>query len=189
MDWKKAVLAEDLDVRKTLFYASGAFVAIAIVSFLSFDAGMPLMLASFGASCVVLFGMPGSRPSRPRNVIGGHLIAAVVAVAVIAVLNCTWYSTALAVFAAIVLMVLTDTVHPPGGATALFGVTSGASASYIVAPVLAGAVILVLVAYATTRLYNRCEKERRRGIPPLRTLVASAQEAQPTKPGLPDGPA
>ncbi len=167
MDWKKAVLAEDLDVRKTLFYATGAFVAIAIVSFLSFDAGMPLMLASFGASCVVLFGMPGSRPSRPRNVIGGHLIAAVVAVAVFAALNCTWYSTALAVFAAIVLMVLTDTVHPPGGATALFGVTSGASASYIVAPVLAGAVILVLVAYATTRLYNRCEKERRRGIPPL----------------------
>ena len=159
MDWKKALLAEDVDVRKTLFYAAGAFVGIAIVSFLSFDAGFPLMLASFGASSVVLFAMPGSRPSRPRNVIGGHLISAVVAVVVFAVLGCTWFSTALAVCAAIVLMVLTDTVHPPGGATALFGVTSGASASYIIAPVLAGAVILVAVAYATTRAYNHYKEK------------------------------
>lgn len=154
MDWKKALSAEDIDVRKTLFYAAGAFVAIAIVSFLSFDAGLPLMVASFGASSVVIFGMPGSRPSRPRNVIGGHLISAVVAVVVFAAFGCAWYSTALAVFAAIVLMVLTDTVHPPGGATALFGVTSGASASYIIAPVLAGAVILTIVGYATTRAYS-----------------------------------
>lgn len=160
MDWEKALLAEDVDYRKTMFYAAGAFVGIAIVSFLSFDAGLPLMVASFGASSVVLFAMPGSRPSRPRNVIGGHLISAIVAVIIFAVLGCTWYSTALAVFASIVLMVLTDTVHPPGGATALFGVTSGASASYIIAPVLAGAVILVVVAYATTRAYYHCrEKE------------------------------
>ncbi len=90
---------------------------------------------------------------------GGYLISAVVAVIVFAVLGCTWYSTALAVFAAIVLMVLTDTVHPPGGATALFGVTSGASASYIIVPVLAGAAILVIVAYATTRAYDHYRKK------------------------------
>ncbi len=161
MDWRKAVLAEDVDIRKTLFFGTGGFVAISVLSFLSFDMGMPMLVASFGASCVILFAMPGSKPSRPRNVICGHVISAAIAVALFALMGCTWFSTALAVSASLVAMVLTDTVHPPGGATALFGVTSGASATYIVAPVMLGAIVLVLISVATVKLYGHFAAKNR----------------------------
>ncbi len=152
----RPVLAEDVDPVKTVVFGAGAFTAIAVVSYLSFVMGMPLMVASLGASAAILFGMPDSRPARPRNVIFGHLLSAVVAVVTVATLGCTFISAALAVTVSIVLMTVTDTFHPPGGATALFGVTSLASFEYVLVPVLAGALTLLIVAMATRRLYGYC---------------------------------
>lgn len=165
MDFKsmaRSFLAEDVDPVKIMVFGAGAFAAISIVSYLSFVMGMPLMVASLGASAAILFGMPDSRPARPRNVIFGHLLSAVVAVITVVTLGCTFISAALAVTMSIVMMTVTDTFHPPGGATALFGVTSLASFEYVLVPVLAGALMLLIVAMATRRLHGYCLRRNAR---------------------------
>lgn len=53
----------------------GGFLAIAAVGFLTKASALPLVLGSFGASCVLLFGFPKSPFSQPRNVIGGHFLS------------------------------------------------------------------------------------------------------------------
>jgi CBS-domain-containing membrane protein len=49
----------------------GALFAIGTVAYLTASTGMPLVLSSFGASCVLLFSFADSPFSRPRNVITG----------------------------------------------------------------------------------------------------------------------
>ena len=49
-----AAAVRDCDRRRLLFYAPGAFAAISLVGFLSFDLGYTLLIASFGASAVIL---------------------------------------------------------------------------------------------------------------------------------------
>ncbi|MBQ8179850.1 MAG: HPP family protein [Candidatus Methanomethylophilaceae archaeon] len=95
--------------------AVGAFAAIAAVAFLFFEHGVPLFMASQGASAVILFSMPDSAATRPRNVIAGHLMSAAIGVALVHILGPTWFATATAVTSSIVLMAVTRITHPPGG--------------------------------------------------------------------------
>lgn len=130
----------------------GAFLGIGTVTALTLVYKMPLLVASFGASAVLVYGVPDVPLAQPRNVIGGHFLSAVTAVAVYALLGSTWWSIALGVSLAIALMLITNTAHPPGGATALVGVLQKASWSFIFTPVTAGALILVGIALLTNNL-------------------------------------
>jgi len=130
----------------------GAFLGIGTVTALTLVYKMPLLVASFGASAVLVYGVPDVPLAQPRNVIGGHFLSAVTAVTVATIFGSTWWSIALGVALAIALMLVTHTAHPPGGATALVGVLSKASWSFIFTPVTAGALILVGVALLTNNL-------------------------------------
>eukprot|EP00884_Botryococcus_braunii_P020926 jgi/Botrbrau1/7517/Bobra.0019s0008.1 len=78
------------------------------------------LVPSFGASAVLIFGVPDSKLAQPRNLIGGHLISAVIGCTVRLILFKTiWLSGALAMSLALFAMQMTKTTHPPGGATAL----------------------------------------------------------------------
>src|SRR6266511_1902111 len=76
-------------------------------------AGYPLLIGSFGASAVLLFGAAESTLAQPRNLIGGHLVSAGVAVVLVQLGATGAYATALAVGISIFLMYLTRTTHPP----------------------------------------------------------------------------
>jgi CBS-domain-containing membrane protein len=118
--------------------------------------GFPLLIGSFGASAVLLFGANESTLAQPRNLIGGHVLSAVVAVLVVALFGTTPVTTALAVGLALLVMNVTHTTHPPGGATALIGVQAAAGPSFILVPVLAGALILLVTALFTNNIvYHR----------------------------------
>lgn len=109
------------------------------------------LIGSFGATCVVVYGMPMSPLARPRNVIGGHVLSALIGVSVTHAPLPGWMISALAVALSIVVMQWTDTEHPPGGATALIA-TLGAPKiealgfSYAFHPVGVGASLLVCIA-------------------------------------------
>lgn len=115
------------------------FIGIAVPALLNFNmlhaAGKDnfiLIIASFGASAVLLYGVPMSDFSQPRNVIGGHAISAAIGVAVRHLvfasdadsdqpspytgdfLDLEWLGCALAVSLSIIAMNLTKTTHPPG---------------------------------------------------------------------------
>ncbi len=132
---------------------SGALGVLAIVWVTDF-VGHPLLIGSFGASAVLLFGVTESPLSQPRNLIGGHVISAAVAVVLVALLGSNPYTIALAVGLSMLLMHMTHTTHPPGGATALIGVQGSATASFILVPVLAGALILLVAAMVTNNVVH-----------------------------------
>lgn len=118
--------------------------------------GHPLLIGSFGASAVLLFGATDSPLAQPRNLVGGHLVSAAVAVLVVALFGSSPFAMAIGVGLAIFVMNLTHTTHPPGGATALIGVQGAVGPGFILMPVLAGALILLITAIVTNNVvYHR----------------------------------
>jgi len=110
------------------------------------------LIGSFGASAVLVYGAPLAEFSQPRNLIGGHVFSAFVGVSIAYLLASNLViASALAVSISIAVMHLSRTLHPPGGATALIAIIGGDKIhqlgySYVISPVLTGAVILLLVA-------------------------------------------
>lgn len=116
------------------------------------------LIGSMGASAILVYGAPRSPLAQPRNLLGGHLISALVGVACQQLLgHIPDLAVALAVATAIALMHVTRTVHPPGGATAAIAVIGSEQIHqlgflYVLAPVGLGAVILLLVGLVVNNL-------------------------------------
>ncbi|AFZ38151.1 HPP family protein (plasmid) [Stanieria cyanosphaera PCC 7437] len=123
----------------------GSFIGIAVLAYLSVYSSYPLIAAPFGATAVLVFGVPDSPLAQPRNVIGGNLIAALTCVILVHLFGTGPWVMALAVATTIKLMQLTRTVHPPSGAVALIGVLSNVDWRFIFTPALGGSIIIVLV--------------------------------------------
>jgi CBS-domain-containing membrane protein len=132
-------------------FISGVAGILAIVEFTRL-VGHPLLIGSFGASAVLLFGATESPLAQPRNLVGGHLVSAVVAVIVVALFGSSSLTMALGVGLAIFVMNLTHTTHPPGGATALIGIQGSAGPEFILIPILLGATILLVTAIITNNV-------------------------------------
>ncbi|MBQ7456303.1 MAG: HPP family protein [Desulfovibrio sp.] len=136
----------------------GAFLAIAAIGLLDRlvvdETATALLVSSFGASAVLAFGAIRSPLAQPRNLIGGHIVSAFVGVSVAHLLPTPlWLSGAIAVATAIACMHASQTLHPPGGATALTAVIGGESVrqlgySYILLPCGIGALLLLAFAVA-----------------------------------------
>jgi CBS-domain-containing membrane protein len=143
----------------------GAFLGIALVgSFQSMvvdSIGRSLLIGSFGATAVLVYGAIRSPLAQPRNVLGGHVLSALVGVLSYQVAgDITWLAAALAVATAIALMHVTKTLHPPGGATALIAVIGGDSIHnlgyfYALIPVGLGAVLLLAVALIVNNMAGK----------------------------------
>ena len=112
---------------------------------------LTLMIGSFGASAVLVYGAARSPLAQPRNLVGGHVISALVGVASWKLLHQDpWLAQAVAVATAIALMHATRTLHPPGGATALIAVIGSANIHnlgffYVLVPATLGPLLLLLV--------------------------------------------
>ena len=134
----------------------GALLGISAVSLadrlLLSGSDLSLMIGSFGASAVLLYGAVRSPLAQPRNVIGGHIVSAAVGVLCWQMLHdIPDLAAAMAVASAIAAMHFTRTLHPPGGATALIAVIGGDNIhhlgfTYVVIPVALGAAILLVIA-------------------------------------------
>ncbi len=129
----------------------GAFLGITAITLFARQYALPVV-ASFGASAVLIYGVPDAPLSQPRNVIFGHTLSATAGVSTFMIFGLTWWSPALGTALALVVMLLTKTTHPPGGATALFAVLSKAHPNYIFTPIMSGAVILVIIGLLVNNL-------------------------------------
>lgn len=133
----------------------GGTLAIGALGWLSQYSGQPWVMAPFGASCVLAFGLPDSPLAQPRSIIGGHLLAALVGLLALQVPGGGWLIGALAVGLAIGLMQLTRTVHAPAGANPLLILATQPSWDFLLTPVLSGALVIVGVALLTNNLRAR----------------------------------
>jgi CBS domain-containing membrane protein len=154
-----------VDSTEHLWTFIGSFTGIALIGLLHSSYFSPadniFLIGSFGASSVLVYGIINSPLAQPRNLIGGHLISALVGVTIHQLIpQEVWLSSALSVSLAIVLMQITKTLHPPGGATALIANIGSAKITglgylYVLSPVLSGTIILLLVALVFNNITSR----------------------------------
>ena len=145
----------------------GAFLGIsgvALASHLFFEGrDMSLMLGSFGASAVLVYGAVRSPLAQPRNLVGGHVVSALVGVLCWKFMSQNlWLAESVAVATAIAAMHATRTLHPPGGATALLAVIGSPAVHklgfwYVLMPATIGPLVLLAVAM----LVNNIPSSRR----------------------------
>lgn len=140
-------------------------------------AGSVAIIGSMGASAVLLFAVPHGQLSQPWPVIAGHGVSAAIGVLCAQCIALPMVATAVAVGLAIGVMYQFKCIHPPGGATAFAAVMGGSAIHdlgyrFIFFPVLANAVVMVLLAF----LINAAFKWRRYPavLGPVRRVPASA---------------
>lgn len=134
------VAPSPLDILISLLGALLGITAIVLLA-QKFDL---LVLASFGASTVLVFGVPDAPMAQPRNVILGNILSAAAGLVTVLLFGLTWWSPAVGTTLAILVMFLTKTTHPPGGAVALYAVLGQVSFGYVFT-VMAGAALLVVI--------------------------------------------
>lgn len=121
--------------------------------------GLPLMLASMGATAVLLFAVPASPLAQPWPIVGGNTLSALVGIVVSQLVPDPAVAAGLAVSLAILVMSFTRSLHPPGGASALTAVLGGpAVASWgplFPVPVALNACILLGFGWLFHRLSRR----------------------------------
>ncbi len=140
----------------------GGFLGIALVAYCNYrliqKSDVILLVGSFGASAVLLYGAIKSPLAQPRNILGGHVVSALIGVACYQCFPADlWLASALAVATAIAGMHATKTLHPPGGATALIAVIGGDGIHalgflYAVIPVGCGALMMLIVGLAINNI-------------------------------------
>lgn len=145
----------------------GSFSGLAAVALIHYkildEMGLMLIIGSFGASAVLIYGAIRSPLAQPRNLLGGHILSAIIGVTAFQWLGGQpWLAAAAAVSISIAVMHLTKTLHPPGGATALIAVIGGESVHqlgylYVVIPTALGAIVMLIVAL----IINNIPKSRK----------------------------
>lgn len=145
----------------------GSFLGIGAVSLIHFkilnQTDLMMIIGSFGASAVLIYGAIRSPLAQPRNLIGGHILSSIIGVTAFQLLGGQpWLAAAIAVSTSIALMHLTKTLHPPGGATALIAVIGSDEIHslgyfYVLLPVALGACIMLMIAL----IINNIPKNRR----------------------------
>src|SRR5690606_37847373 len=145
-----------VDFKEHFWALVGSFVGLGTISYLNFELlskyDLTLLIGSFGASCVLIYGAIESPLAQPKNLFNGHLISAIIGVTCYKILgDYVWIAGPLAVSLSIIGMQMAKSLHPPGGATALIAVTGGPSITnlgyeYVFSPVFTGVFILFIAA-------------------------------------------
>ena len=151
LDW----LGIELNVvskREKLVSAVGGLLSILFLMAISRE-GMHLpynigLVASMGASAVLLFAVPHGQLSQPWPVLGGHCLAAAIGVACAKWIGTTELAGACAVALSIGVMHQLKCIHPPGGATALTAVLGGPAVRdlgfhFVWCPVFANCLVMI----------------------------------------------
>ncbi len=142
----------------------GSFLGIAAVAVVNSTivdtTDLVMIIGSFGASAVLIYGAIRSPLAQPRNLIGGHIISAAIGVTAFKLLpEPLWLTSAIAVATAIAVMHATKTLHPPGGATALIAVIGSQKIHnlgylYVLIPAGIGPLIMLVVALLVNNIPN-----------------------------------
>ncbi len=104
---------------------------------------------------VLVMAVNESSLAHPKNVFFGHIISAFSGVLIFAIFGYSFLSLGLGVGLAIFLMMATDTIHPPAGANPIVAIFGAKGMTFILMPVAAGALFIVLFAIIYNKLLQR----------------------------------
>ncbi len=149
-----AIVPEDVSHGEKAITAIGCFLGILVVTLLSkafvSGYGLPILIASMGASSILVFAVPHGPFSQPWSVIGGQIVSALTGITCLMLIPDQLLAGSVAVAMAGYLMYQLRCLHPPGGATALAAVLGGAEMShlgyqYALTPVVLDALVLIIM--------------------------------------------
>ncbi len=158
----KKINTEPLERSNIIWSWIGSFLGILFITLfhrgILGDEDLGLVIGSFGASAVLVYGAIHSPLAQPRNLLGGHILSAIIGVVSYKLFfGNLLFCSAFAVATSIFVMQLTLTLHPPGGATALIAVLGSDDIHnlgfiYVLYPVTTGAVILLVIALVVNNI-------------------------------------
>lgn len=136
---------------------AGAMIAVSALSLVADVTQALMVLGSFGASTLLLFALPEAPLAQPRAVVGGHLIASLIALGCLSLFGQTWWAVGMATGLAVGGMMWTRTVHPPAGSNAIIVFLAKPGWGLLLFSTLAGTVLLIVIAV----MYHRTTRRHR----------------------------
>ncbi len=129
-----------------------AALVITLLAFLTLktSSGVWLMF-SFGATVFIVFVLPELETAQPKNVFFGHLISILVGIIINQTMGFSFYSLGLSVGIAVILMVYFKVMHPPAASNPLVALFMDLSFDYVLFPVIAGSVVLIIMSIIINR--------------------------------------
>ncbi len=150
----------NLSIKGKLLSVISSFVAILVAAWVtqqfSNSVAHPIIVASMGASAVILFILPGSPLAQPWPLVGGQMLSAVIGIACAQMIANTVLASGCAVGGSIFAMLLLRCLHPPGAATALTPVMAAdpgnlMNYSFVLMPVGINVMIMLVMAIFINR--------------------------------------
>lgn len=141
--------------RLNLKQGLGAFLAIVTLGFLLDNTGLPVLIAPFGASTLLLFGRPASPLAQPINLFGGYFIGGSVAFASAALFPGVLWATAVSLGISLMLMTLLRVTHPPAGAIPLIAFAGEVDLLMLAEAMALGSAALMVLALIWHRIPPR----------------------------------
>ena len=142
---------------KNILIASfGAFLCMFLIAYLNLiDKTNIWLIPPFGASLVLVMAVQDSPLAKPRNVFFGHVLSASSGVLMFYFLGESPLSISLGLSFAIMLMLITKTIHPPAGANPVIAILGAKSFEFVIMPVAIGASFIIIFALFYNKLMKR----------------------------------
>jgi len=142
--------------QNVLISSLGAFLCIFLIAYFnSVDETNIWLIPPFGASLVLVMAVHDSPLAQPRNVFFGHILSASSGVFLFYLLGNSPISISLALSLAIILMMITKTIHPPAGANPIIAILEAKSFEFVIMPVATGALFIVIFAFVYNKIWKR----------------------------------
>ena len=136
----------------------GAAATIGILAYMTYQTELGLwLIASFGATTVIVFGYNDHPFAQPKNIFFGHLLSALVGILFTTFFGISFITMGLAVGIAVMLMMAFKIAHPPAGANPIIVMIGGVSFEFLLFPVMAGAITIIIGGI----IYNRLILKRK----------------------------
>ena len=140
----------------SLIAATGGFLCILILSFFNdFNEAYIWLIPPFGASLVLVMSVHESPLAQPKNIFFGHVLSGLSGLLIMTLIGSNIYCLGLGVGLAIFAMMITNTVHPPAGGNPLIVILGDQTLSFILMPLAAGSIIIILFAVIYNRIFRR----------------------------------
>ena len=167
--------------------ALGAGLAIALTALISRialgnDPALPWLIASMGASAVLIFVLPASPLAQPWPVAGSHILSASIGLAIHALFGATWLGAGLAVGLTIAAMSLLRCLHPAAGGTVLITAlpspaVAAAGAAFLLTPLALNVALLLVAGVAWNRLTGHTYPHRAAVQPSLPDWIGHIEDS------------
>ena len=136
----------------------GATVTIGILAFMTYQTELGLwLIASFGATTVIVFGYHDNPFAQPKNVFFGHSLTTLVGILFITFFGVSFITIGLAVGIGVMLMMAFKITHPPAGGNSIIVMIGGVSFEFLLFPVMVGAITIIIGGI----IYNRLILKRK----------------------------